>query len=374
VAVNLIAAELLSWDVARRGIDIGLLPVVFVANPEDLSQRAAVLSWRWDLPTYQDRSRNVALALIHARRAEIQYLFFDKVSIDQSLPTDALLQQLIALARLYSRIPVIAAYDEEGVDMVRWSFTLRRPWILYEIRAYSVNPTRVTYVGFQQSERELSFENEIWLIRKAGFAHVALDILHGRVHMTSIKDFRLILPPFEKIFSALAETFNRADYLFSVFLLTAADEYPQMVDREGRQISYGLRTPVGDLGFEEMSLRRYSVGPIDGGDAPYESKREISLDGTLVAVCRSKMTSSFDRVWIEVLPSLAGCLFAAVGLGSIDLAGFEQSSDARRSALYVDKTGPSPTIDEVVAQIDMGSWLTESIPPRGWSLGFTPRR
>ena len=51
-----------------------------------------------------------------------------------------------AMARLYSRIPVIAAYEEDGADMMQWAGTLRRPWIHHEIRAYSQNPTRVTHV------------------------------------------------------------------------------------------------------------------------------------------------------------------------------------------------------------------------------------
>jgi hypothetical protein len=280
VDVNRIPLNFIDWDAARRGVDISRLPIAFVANPEDLSQKPAVLSWRWDRPIYESRSRNVALALIHAQRAGIRYLFFDLVSINQKQPTETLLQQVVALARLYSQIPVIAAYDQDGVDMMRWSFTLRRPWILYEIRWYSVNPTNITYVGFQNSESNrshLSFENEIWLIRNSGFADVALDILHGRVQMTSIKDFRLILPPFARIFAMLAEALNRDDYLLAVFLLTAADEKPQLVERDGRLLNYGFRTDVGDPGFEKMELQRFSVDPIDGGDFAYESKRKYFL-------------------------------------------------------------------------------------------------
>jgi hypothetical protein len=376
VDVSHIPTNFLDWDAARRGVDLSRLPVVLVANPEDLSQRAAVLSWRWDRPIYDGRSRNVALALIHARRVGIRYLFFDLVSIDQKQPTETLLQQVVALARLYSQIPVIAAYDQEAVDMMQWSFTLRRPWILYEIRSYSVNPTSITYVGFQHSEnnrRQLSFENEIWLIRKSGFADVVLDILHGRVQMTSIKDFRLILPPFERIFSMLAEAFNRDDYLLAVFLLTAADERPQLVERDGRQVNYGFRTDVGDPGFEKMELQRFSVGPLDGGDFAYESKLNILFDGSTVAICRSKMTTSFDRVWIEVLPSLAGVLHRAVGLDANTLSEYENGGDTRRAVLYVDKTGPKPDIDEAIAQIDIGTWSINIPRPQGESLGFTPK-
>jgi hypothetical protein len=376
VAVDRIPADMLDWDTAQRGVDLDQLATAHVSDPENMDQRPAVLSWRWDRPTYEGRSRNVALALIHARRAGVRYLFFDYVSLDQKQPNETLLRDVVALGRLFSRIPVIAAYDEVGTDMMHWSRTLRRPWILYEIRSYSTNPSRITYVGFLHSDvnrRDLSFENEVRSIRNDGFATVILEILNRRVQMTSIADFRLILPPFEKTFAAAMRTFNRADYLLAVFLLTAADENSQTVERDGQQLNYGFRTGVSDPGFEGMELERFSVDPVEGTGFAFESQRNIRLDGETVAICRSKMTSAigYDRVWVQVLPNYADRIFHTIGLTSRALTEFNDSYEARRAALYVDRSGPWPCFDEAIARIAETSWSADIPEPASKTLGFS---
>jgi hypothetical protein len=85
------------------------------------------------------------------------------------------------------------------------------------------------------------------------------------------------------------------------------------------------------------------------------------------------MTTSFDRVWIEVLPSLAGVLHRAVGSDANTLSEYENGGDTRRAALYVDKMGPRPDIDEAIAQIDTGTWSIDIPGPQGWSVGFTAK-
>jgi len=374
VAVERIPDDLLDWGAARHGLNLDRLPTVQVENPEDPSLGSAVLSWRWDRSTYEGRSRNVALALMHARRIGVRHLFFDYVTIDQNQPTELLLQDVAALSRLYSRIPVIAAYDQKEGGVAQWPQTLQRPWILYEIRSYSTNPTSVTHIGFWNEARDLSFENQIWNYKRVGYANVAMQIMQGSVEMASIGDFRLILPPFEKVFSAAAKAFNRADYLLAVFLLAAADENPQTVERDGRQVDYGLRLNVADPSLEKMGLERFSSADSDAPGGSYEMVTNICLDGRPVAICRSKMTSSFNRVWIKPLPDIAERVFHSVGLGPTDLAEFTGSQEARRAALYVDQTTPMPKVSEVVAVVPENAWSTDIPSPRGCSVGFTPRK
>jgi hypothetical protein len=376
VAVEQIPADLLDWNAVRAGLNLDRLPTVQLDDPEDPNHKSAALSWRWDRPLYQGRSRNVALALLHARRYGIRHVFFDCVSVKQGQPTELVLRDVAALSRLYSRIPVIAAYDQENDDQGQWELTLQRPWILYEIRSYSTNPTNVTHVGFWCEPREHGFEDRIWFYKHRGFSNVVMEIMHGRVEMTSIADFRFILPPFAKIFSAAANALNRADYLLAVFLLTAADEYSQSVEREGREVDYGHRLDRADPGLKDLGLERFSAAPSDGARGRYETATDISFDGRKVAIFRSKMTSSFafDRVWIKALPSLAEVIFESLGFGPEEFAEFNRRREDRRAALYVDRTREMPDVSEVIARIPDGTWSTEIPTPRLTSGGFTPKR
>src|SRR5437667_1372683 len=89
------------------------LPVRLVAMPVDLSH-VAVLSWRWDIDLQVHGSRNVlqgsrnALSAIRqARQMGVRYLFVDIISIDQKLHGDALVEQVVAFAKLYRTVQVI---------------------------------------------------------------------------------------------------------------------------------------------------------------------------------------------------------------------------------------------------------------------------
>jgi hypothetical protein len=200
-----------------------------------------------------------------------------------------------------------------------------------------------------------------------------MEIMQGRVEMTSILDFRFILPPFEKVFSAAANALNRADYLLAVFLLTAADENPQRVERKGREVDYGLRLDVGDPRLQTLGLERFSTAPSDEAGGPYETATDISFDGRKVAIFRSKMTSSFDRVWTKPLPNLAEVIFQSLGFGPEEFAEFNRRRDDRRAALYVDRTREMPDVSEVIARIPEEIWSTEIPEPRLTSGGFTPK-
>ena len=331
-----------------------------------------MLSWRWDRRPSDGRSRNLALALKHAQERGIKYLFADLVSIDQTAPKLLLLRSVVELANVFASIPVIAAYDEKRGTMEDWSRTLQRPWILSEIRAFCQNPTRVTHVGFRDEPRELSFANEVSVIRSRGYADCILDVLYGYVQMTDPADFHHILAEFTEPVAACYRAFERADYLLAVFLLTAKYERSQTVSRGEANLDYGFRTDFADMMFDSIGLKRFTVGPFLKEARPYESARALMLDGHDVAIWRSKMTSSFDRNWIEILPEMEDHVFQAIGLSRRARDGYRGRPELRTAFLRIDAAAPRPSIDERLASLSRGGWVKEVQPPTGQTVGFAP--
>lgn len=340
--------------------------------PPSPTDPVAVVSWRWDRDAATGRSRNVALALKHAAEAGIDYLVLDLVSIDQTLPTHDLLQSVVGLANLYASIPVIAAYDLERASVKRRDRTLERPWILSEMRALSRNPTTVTHVGFRQAPRELSFANEVSVARSSGYAACVFEVLSGRVEMFEVADFRHILAEFTDAVAACYSALPRPDYLLAVFLLTACYERHQNVERRGRKVDYGFRLDVHDPGFERLGLTRFSVGPYDGRTGSYEWAHTLRLDGRPVAISRGKMTSSYDRNWIEIPQGAEDRIFDVVGLDARARRAYKTRSGLRTAFLQISEDDPTPRVRERIASLSRGKWLAAVPHPRGVTLGFNP--
>jgi len=377
VDISQLSPDKSSWENVRLGIDLDSLPRVLVSAPATHVKDAAILSWRWDREHFLGKSRNVALALLHARESGLSYLFLDYVSVEQSLSKTALLQKVLQFGQLYAKIPVIAAYDEDGKNSVQFHNDLRRPWILHELRKSSTNPTSITHVGFRSASlprRQSSFENEIYLIRKSGFAHVIYDLLEETVRMTSIEDLALILPEFEIVFSSAFTAMSRTDYLLSAFLLTAYYQPGQQVDKEGTQVGYGLRINYHETCFEKDGFfDRYTLGPSGSTGRSFEWEHNILLDGKPVAILRTKMTSSYNRNWIEVLPSAESHILDSLKLVGEARTNYEMRQAEKRASLYVDQTAPEPAVNERLAAIEKEDW--SAIPnPEGASLGFISKK
>jgi hypothetical protein len=117
------------------------LPLQTVSVPKETDRsKVAVLSWRWDGKYRIWGSRNVASAVVQAKRSGFQYLFIDAISIDQTLQGDELVHEIISFSKLYTTIPVIAAWGGDGGDIRK---TMRRPWIMSEAKLISRNRARL---------------------------------------------------------------------------------------------------------------------------------------------------------------------------------------------------------------------------------------
>jgi hypothetical protein len=110
---------------------------------------------------------NLAVALVHARSKCIRYLLVDIMSLDQSLSVDVVFPQVVAFEALYTKIPVIAAYDDPRPNL---EYITLQPWISSEIELMRKNPDGIAYIGHKMHQRtyvHMSFlqENFGWFPR-----------------------------------------------------------------------------------------------------------------------------------------------------------------------------------------------------------------
>jgi hypothetical protein len=347
-----------SWQTVRDGFDISRLPRRIVQRKD--FDRSAVLSWRWDRDLFQGRSRNVALALHHAMKTGIELLFVDVVTVDQTLSPAKLPDKVSELAVLYKELPVIVAGDRPDVPQEEWDRTFRRPWLLYEARSYAVNSAGITYLGYRDAASsevpQADFADEVERIRTSGFAIYVFYVLWGYVGMQNPEDLKYILRPFYSLFGYLYEQMSRNDFLFSVFMVCAINAPGQIVHSGDRQIDNGYRINFHDLRLDAITFERFSIGEHEPS-RHVETKRTISLNGHPVAEWRSKMTTSYDRNWIKVLPNADDRLFDLMKVPNPVREGYKNNIHERQACLYLDLNAPKPDVRQFTAYLNSEHWM-----------------
>jgi hypothetical protein len=191
------------------------LPTQMVKIPFDNFDQVAVVSWRWDGDLQTKGSRNIASVIRVAKQRGIRYLFIDIISIDQKLPPSDLIAQVATFSTLYTKITVLAAYDMIGDDWRRLHSTVRRPWILNEIRLFQQNSGRIFYVGHARQgstiigeygdsgfskttfsdkdpHKDSYFKFLLETIWRTSFIESIIGVLLEDVGMSSILDFKYI--------------------------------------------------------------------------------------------------------------------------------------------------------------------------------------
>jgi hypothetical protein len=273
---------------------------VLSVKPEE----AAVLSWRWDIDPPTFTSTNVSISIEHCAKMGTKYLFFDLVSIDQSMAPEELMRSVADLASLYSKIPVIAAYDERNVPV--WEKIMRRPWISFEAHAYWGNPTLVTYVGYidGQGTKKLpegsvsgatNFEHMLTRINVTPITNTILMILSNQISMGDIRDFKYMLPDFWATTSLCYAKMSKVDYLLSCALLA------QSLVRDFR---VNIDNEILDQNFSLYSLR----------ETPYGI--ELMLAGQKIGLWRrsyDQIDGTVKRRWLEANPNAEEIILASIG-------------------------------------------------------------
>jgi hypothetical protein len=162
IEIDRIDPDSISLGASRADTGPSMLPTSVVRLPVGDPSAVAVLSWRWDVLDGTRSSRNASLAIAQAARMGVRHLFMDVVSIDQGLRGAELMRAVVEFSALYSRIPVLAAYDQVGLGKQGWTRIMRRPWILREARAFRANPNPIVYVGHvreQGADESLGFRH-----------------------------------------------------------------------------------------------------------------------------------------------------------------------------------------------------------------------
>ena len=330
-----------TWSQGLPHVFVDELPTCNVQFPLEDPSQVAVLSWRWDTTPEVKVSRNVAFALQQAQRMGKRHLFMDRVSIDQTLPIDELLRAVMNLAALYETLPTIATYDEIGVD--KWLYTMRRPWILREVRAFRTNPTKITYVGYlpkQGTDDTFGFTHMLEHIWTSTFTHSILMVLCGQVGMTTISDLRLIMGEHVDVLSAAYEQMPRNDYLLTAAILAQAGIADTRVN--------------GDLDPIQLPYERYTFTPSEGGE--YDSNMDVLLDGQKVAIWYDHYNLYHDdhRKKLDVEPDAERIIFVSLGLSESAYEGYVSREAERRAQAKVVQAEDvaKPEIEVVPAKFD----------------------
>ncbi|RYN17846.1 hypothetical protein AA0119_g5950 [Alternaria tenuissima] len=359
--------KLLPGFIGKDGMQTHL-PTQIVKIPFDDPDQVAVVSWRWDGNLHTKGSRNVASVIKVAKRRGIRYLFIDTISIDQTLPVDDLIEQVVAFSTLYTKITVLAAYDSDGQHWRHMDFTVLRPWILNEIRLFRQNSGKIIYVGhagqgctrvkidqrgglvqlstsYESSRSQGSyFKFLLERIWHTTFTESIIGVLLEDVGMTSISDFKYILHAYSHILSVAYERMERNDYLLTTAILCRAHGKGDL-DENGLRVKRNI---------EKLCYCRYSFTAVSNNSNGVWEYYRISLDGTTVAYWRVYRSYgySYSRK-LDQLPGTDRVILAALGLTGLEYEDFVGAEEARRACLLMDNQEKIPPPVLEVVEVDL---------------------
>ncbi|RYN28358.1 hypothetical protein AA0112_g7481 [Alternaria arborescens] len=357
--------KLLPGFIGKDGMQTHL-PTQIVKIPFENPDQIAVVSWRWDGDLRIKGSWNVASIVNVAKRRGIRYLFIDIISIDQTLPIDDLIEQVVAFSTLYTKITVLAAYDKTGDDWTHMKSTVLRPWILNEIRLFRQNSGKIIYVGHaRQGCKQINevraegiavrltaygvshwdpyFKLLLEIIWRTSFIESIIGVLLEDVGMSSILDFKYIIHAYSHILSVAYEQMERNDYLLTTAILCHTHGKNDLIEN-----GFTIKRDI-----EKLRYCRYSFTAVS--DVPSGSWRyyKIFLDGTKVALWRAHRDDVLHSQKLDKLSSTDRVIFAALGLTASEYNDFVGTEEARRECLLMNngKKMPPPALE--VVEIDL---------------------
>lgn len=334
-------------------------PTALVKVPVDDLSQVAVVSWRWDGDKQGWGSRNIASALRQAKKVGVRYLFIDLVSVSQNLSGDALLKQVVAFSTLFKTIPVLAAYDEIGEN---FRSITRRPWILNELRLFRYNPTKIVYVGHngqgtkhnpELAERfdpgvetlfsakpftvmgelkKFEFGDVLERSWNSSFTYSIFGVLCNEIGMTSISDFKFILPAYAQVFiTAEKQEWSRNDYLLTAAILSQVTS---------GDMGRNHWVEIASMKFDRYT-REYKRVSSNWTD------QHIFLRGVHIAtlVDYENEWTGTDRIELKGLPNAERIIFEALGLTSEYKKNMKERHDSLK--LHRQTTAPLPKVEIV---------------------------
>jgi hypothetical protein len=248
----------------------------------------------------------------------------DLVSIDQRLTGDTLLEAVASFSALYRSLPVLVAYDMPGITPTAWTRSVRRPWILREVRELHANPNRITYVAHQDNQGandNIGFAHMVGRIWRSSFTHTILHMLCGQIEMHNIADLRFVLPAHAGVLDAARAQMGRNDFLLTAALLTQLPAADPRLNEE--------------LDLEVLCFERYRLEPAPGGT--YDSNFAILLDSERVGTWWShyNLYQGEHRRKLEVVPEIEEIIFRKLGLPDTSWPAFAADAERRRESLVL---------------------------------------
>jgi hypothetical protein len=348
VAVDEVSGTSTGSDPGDDGVAVEELPVASIDPVALAPDEVSIVSWRWDINPADSRSRNIATALRYARDHRIRFLLLDKVSLDQTLPKPDLISSVDRFARQFSKLPVIAAYDDDETRRGgKLDHVIARPWIYQEMRHYCTNPTSVTLVRArtQRSPLEFNFEDYVWCTRKQGVAANVLDVIHDPSLMYDVSDYRFIIPRLHDFLSTLSRTLCRNDFLLTCYFLLVRGYPTTNVKSSAQTFHYGIQIS-NSVGFDKLALERFGLLNL-AAERSHESKRMIALDGKPLAIWRSRETNFGTRNWLELTPEFDATLLDGLGIGD-HASQYQRYVSTFRESISVDDNSSWPLVREMV--------------------------
>ena len=239
------------------------------------TEKVAILSWKWDISS-NNESKNLQLALVYSQEIGIEYLLVDLISVDQKLNSFDLMKEVMAFSNLYKVLPVIATYDWECEN---WLWTMRRPWICYEIHNYTQNSNTITYLGHtkgQGCEDSFGFAHMIDRIANSTFAQTILYLLIGKVKITKLDDLKYLLPNYSWLLEAAYKKLSQNDYILTAAILAQND-----IPEKEEQYPYIKYRVNGDQDILDLTFLSYSF--VQEGSSAHRLRYWIMLGEVKVA-------------------------------------------------------------------------------------------
>jgi hypothetical protein len=316
-----------------------VLPIVLVDTSLTDTREVAILSWRWDIlhNGVSQPSRNIQAAVHIAKQLGFRCLLIDCLAIDQTWKEDQLIGQVTSFSALYRKLPVIAAYDMNGED---YPNTMRRPWILSEIRNMAMIPNQVVYAGHirgggcleriifgghaKRRYRWPLAEEFIELAWKSSFISTALRLLFGVIDMQCISDFKFLMPLYARVLNKAYERMGQNDYLLTVALLCLSNTRYSNSEEDW---------DITTLSFNQYSLRKYT------GEGKWSSSWIVSdlYPGNTKAGCWRSRCSRFLGVYqthFEPAQSTERAIFTTLGLMGVEWKEFVANEADRHAFLF----------------------------------------
>lgn len=323
------------------GVGLSSLPVE-TAMPSVGLRETCILSWKWDVRQETGASKNLALAVLLAIELRYKYLMLDKLALQQSLDPPQLLAEVHRFSKYYARLPVIAAYDLDRQSMAEWSQSLRRPWILSEIRNYVRNPTVVHYVGFRHTmdnPRNVCLADEMSDIRKRGLSSGILHYLSGTDFIHDYRDLVYVHSEFAPLLSRAATELSKSDFLAFCLLIIILYQLREKSLRLGAHEGVYWSFSENPFKFEARS----AFGWVDPGNVITFKDRPIA--------CLASKSHPYDFPQIYHLAYFEMAEENMMSGLNITESAWTNSDDkiiTRTENLLIPSTDPKPIIEEYV--------------------------